>query len=178
MADTIETPLGALEAAFLANRAALLRFLTARGAGDAAEDLLHEVWLKVSRATPAEPLGAPLAYLYRAANSVMIDRFRSEQQARQREQDWVESSQGTNPEASDAPSAERALIGHEQLEMVARALGALGPRAEAVFRRHRIDGLSQRLVAEEFGISVSTVESDLRVAYRAIADIRGRFDEE
>ncbi|HEY0324811.1 MAG TPA: RNA polymerase subunit sigma-70, partial [Allosphingosinicella sp.] len=33
---------GGLEAVFLTHRAALLRFLRARGAGDAAEDLLQE----------------------------------------------------------------------------------------------------------------------------------------
>lgn len=167
-----------MQEAFLANRPALLRFLAARGAGEAAQDLLHEIWLKLERAAPSGPVGAPLAYLYRMANMLMIDRFRSEQQARQREADWTEASSAAQGEASDEPSAERALISRQQLELVARALAALGPRAEAVFRRHRIDGLPQRQVAEEFGVSVSTVESDLRAAYRVISEIRGRIDEE
>ncbi|MFD2577816.1 sigma factor-like helix-turn-helix DNA-binding protein [Novosphingobium colocasiae] len=56
-------------------------------------------------------------------------------------------------------------------------LDRLGPRAAAVFRRHRIDGVAQRQVAAEFGISLSTVESDLRAAYRAIRDWKERRDE-
>lgn len=53
-------------------------------------------------------------------------------------------------------------------------LDALGSRVSTVFRRHRIDGTPQRAVAAELGISLSTVESDLRVAYRALSDWKER----
>lgn len=169
---------GGLEAAFLAHRQELLRFLRARGAGDAAEDLLHDVWLKVAGPQARTgPVAAPLGYLYRVANTVMIDRYRSIRQATQREHDWVETASGGDPAISQAPSAERVLLGREQLERVSRSLEALGPRVAGVLRRHRIDGIAQRQVAEEFGISLSTVESDLRAAYRAIAEAREIDDE-
>jgi DNA-directed RNA polymerase specialized sigma24 family protein len=72
------SPSAGLQAAYLANREALLRFLAARGAGNAAEDLLQEVWIKLSRLDGGQaPIAAPLAYLYRIANSLMIDRCRS-----------------------------------------------------------------------------------------------------
>jgi RNA polymerase sigma-70 factor (ECF subfamily) len=167
-----------LEAAFLAHREELLRFLRARGAGDAAEDLLHDVWLKVAGPQARSgPVAAPLGYLYRTANTVMIDRYRSLRQAGQRDRDWVESAATGDPAVSETPSAERVLIGREQLALVTRRLEALGPRVAGVLRRHRIDGVPQRLVAEEFGISLSTVESDLRAAYRAIAEARELGDE-
>lgn len=164
-----------LEAAFLANRERLLRFLRARGAGDAAEDLLHEVWLKISTAAVG-PVAAPVAYLYRTADLLMIDRYRSERQARRRDKDWSEAA-ATVPGVSDAPSGERILIARDHARLVAEALDALGPRPAAIFRRHRIDGVQQRQVAEEFGVSLSTVESDLRRAYRAILEVRERIDE-
>jgi RNA polymerase sigma-70 factor (ECF subfamily) len=59
-----------------------------------------------------------------------------------------------------------------------RTIDALGQRAAAIFRRHRIDGVGQRDIAQEFGVSISTVESDLRRAYRAVIETRRRFDEE
>lgn len=164
-----------LEAAFLANRERLLRFLRARGAGDAAEDLLHEVWLKISTASVG-PVAAPVAYLYRTADLLMIDRYRSERQARLRDKDWSEAA-ATVPGVSDTPSGERALIARDHARLVAEALDALGPRAAAIFRRHRIDGVQQRQVAEEFGVSLSTVESDLRRAYRTILEVKERIDE-
>jgi DNA-directed RNA polymerase specialized sigma24 family protein len=68
-----------LQAVYLANRDKLLRFLVSLGANDA-EDLLHELWLRIQLA-PAGPVAAPLPYLYRAANNIMLDRYRSARQA-------------------------------------------------------------------------------------------------
>lgn len=162
---------GGLEAIFLSNRARLLRFLVAHGAGDAAEDLLQELWLKVSGAQTG-PISQPLSYLYRAANNLMLDRYRSQQQAVRRDTDWQE----TRPTAEDAPG-ERALVAREQLARAEAALEALGPRPAAVFRRYRLDGVQQREIAREMGISLSTVEHDLRRAYQALNELRRRFDE-
>jgi RNA polymerase sigma-70 factor (ECF subfamily) len=170
------SPLAGLEAVFLANRAKLLGFLAARGAGDAAEDLLHELWLKMASG-PRGPIASPLSYLFRAADTLMIDRYRSQRQADKRDHDWSEVSGGAEPGVADAPSAERHLIAREQARLVAEALDGLGPRAAAIFRRHRIDGIPQRQVAEEMDVSLSTVESDLRGAYRALAELKERLGE-
>ena len=51
-----------LEAVFLSNRDRLLGFLRAHGAGEAAEDLLQELWIKLS-AAPSGPVAQPLSYL-------------------------------------------------------------------------------------------------------------------
>lgn len=169
------TPDTGLEAVFLEHRGRLLRFLVARGAGDAAEDLVQEVWLKIA-ARPPGPVASPLSYLFRTADLLMIDRYRATRQAGHRERDWSEATGGAVPGVSDAPSVERHLIGRQHALVVAETLEALGPRVAAIFRRHRIDGIPQRQVAEEFGVSLSTVESDLRRAYRALAEIRGRFE--
>ena len=165
-----------LKAFFIANRDRLLRFLAAHGAGDAAEDLLQELWLKVD-AAPSGPVGNPLSYLYRAANNLVIDRHRATRQAVKRDHDWseVQTEQGGQ---SGAPSNERKLIAQQQLQQAQQVLDGLGERAARIFRRHRIDGLAQKEIAAEMGVSLSTVESDLRLAYRAMIDLRRRFDEE
>ena len=165
-----------LEAAFLANRDRLLRFLVARGAGEAAEDLLQEIWLKIA-ARNTGPIASPLSYLFRTADTLMIDRFRSARQAQRREREWSEANDGAAGGVSDSPSAERHLIGREQTRLVLETLEALGPRPAAIFRRHRVDGIAQRVLAEEFGVSLSTVESDLRRAYAALAALKERIDE-
>lgn len=165
-----------LEEVFLANRERLLRFLKARGAGEAAEDLLQEIWLKIAgRATG--PIASPLSYLFRTADLLMIDRHRASVQARRRDKAWSETQQGAFPGVSDAPSAERQLIGREHARLAGEALDALGPRVSAIFRAHRMEGIPQRQVAEQFGVSLSTVESDLRKAYSALAVLKERIDE-
>ena len=159
-----------LEAIFLANRDKLVRFLAARGAGDAAEDLVQDLWLKVAVRMDG-PIANPLAYLYRAADMLMIDRYRARRQEELREQDWVE---GEGPEAP--PGAERAVAARQTAEQVAATLAGLGERPAAVFRRVRVDGIPQRQVAAELGVSISTVESDLRMAAHALAALKERIE--
>ena len=103
-----------IEQAYLAHRTHLLRFLRARGAGDASEDLLQELWFRLA--------------------------------------------------AAPAPDATRIIASCQHVELIERALNELGGRAAAMFRRHRIEGVTQRQLADEFGVSLSTVESDLRRA--------------
>lgn len=157
-----------IEAVFLANRGRLVRFLIARGAGDAAEDLVQDVWLKVSVRMDG-PISDPLAYLFRAADTLMIDRYRSRRQAERRDQAWADARE------DHEPTADRAVAARQEVTAVAETLAALGTRKETVFRRARIDGVPQRQIAAELGISVSTVESDLRIACRALADLQERL---
>ena len=165
-----------LEAVFLANRPALLRFLIAHGAGDSAEDLLQELWIRLADAK-AGPIASPLSYLYRAANNLMIDRHRAERQARRRNEEWSDAAGGTVAGTSDEPSSERRLIGREALAIAEEALARISPRAARTLRLHRIEGLAQKAIAAELGVSLSTVESDLRQAYAALIAARRRIDE-
>jgi RNA polymerase sigma-70 factor (ECF subfamily) len=160
-----------LQAIFLANRATLLRFLVARGARDEAEDLLHEMWLKVA-AAPTGPVASPLSYLFRTAENLMRDRHRATRQTALRERAWDESHSPASTGVSDAPSGERTLIARETLSRIERALDMVGARARDIFRLHRIEGLAQRDIAARMGVSLSTVESDMRKAYRAVLEAR------
>lgn len=154
-----------LQAIFLAERDKLTRFLIARGAGDAAEDVMQDLWLKLS-GRPDGPIANPLSYLFRAADTLMIDRYRARRQAERRDSDWHDAT------TADVPSAERLVAARQEAGRVAAALAALGPRRETVFRRARLDGVAQRDIAAELGISLSTVESDLRAAAQALTALK------
>lgn len=160
-----------LEIVYLDNREKLVRFLRARGAGEAAEDLVHDLWINVA-ARAEGPIGNPVAYLYRAADRLMIDRYRSRRQAERREQAWEDDRHDVS---TAVPTPEREVVARQEAAHVARTLKALGPRREAIFRRVRVDGVSQRTVAEEFGVSLSTVESDLREAAKALIKLKGEI---
>ena|GEM_PF-967394 len=163
-----------MDGVLLAHRAQLIRFLEAHGAGDAAEDLFQELWMRVTQ-RPVGPVGNPLAYLYRAANNLMVDRYRSERQARARDLAWTEA-RGMEEKAPE-PTAEEQLIVREELRRMNGALEALGERAARCFRRFRLEGVSQRQIAAELGVSLSTVESDLRRAYAALLAARRQSDD-
>jgi RNA polymerase sigma factor (sigma-70 family) len=168
-----------LEAVFMANRKALERFLRAR-CGDAgeAEDLVQDIWLKLSSAPG--PIAEPLAYLYRMADNLVLDRRRSAMRRERRDDSWSDLSGGGGGGGgegiSDAPSAERALIAKERLVIVERALKALGERTVTIFRRYRIEGAPQRDIANDLGISLSAVEKHLQKAYQTVLHLRGNSD--
>lgn len=164
-----------LEAVLDGCRTRLVRFLQLRGAGDHAEDLVQEVWLRASAAA-AQPIANPEAYLFRIAHNVMIDWHRSERQRSQREHAWTESQSGETLEASPEPGAEQAAIARSVLEQVLAAIEDLGEPTGSMFRQFRIDGLPQKEIAARFGVSLPTVEKHLQKAYRAMAALRQKID--
>lgn len=166
-----------LSAIFLSNRPALLRFLRARGAGDDAEDLLQDMWMKLE-SKDLGPVADPLPYLYRMANNLMLDRYRSTMRRARREQDWAEGAGGVMADPNEDIAVDERMILSESLEQAQAVLRDLGPRVELVFRRFRIEGVGQRLIAEELGVSLTTVEKDLQKAYRALLTLRQRLDTE
>lgn len=111
-----------------------------------------------------------MSYLFRAADTLMIDRYRAKRQEEKREQDWYEL-RGSG-EASSEPVGERVIGARQEVVKVAAVLARLGTRREAIFRRARIDGVSQRQIAAELGVSLSTVEADLRMATRALIELK------
>ncbi len=162
-----------LQRVLLEERGRLIRFLAARGAGEDAEDLLHDLWQRIT-ITAANPVAEPLAYLFRAAENLVRDRRRSNVSRDRRQQAWYE----TGPTADEQPGGERLLIARERLLEAEAALSALGTRVETVFRRYRLEGVGQATIARELGVSLSSVEKDLQKAYRALAQLKARHDAE
>lgn len=152
---------------FIAQRPRLLRYLHARGAGDEAEDLMQELWLKLA-SMPLDGVEHLDAYLMRAAHNLMLDRARSARRRQARDDCY----QRDGAEDLAPPSVVHHLIARERLDRVDRLLAGLGARTDAIFRRHRVEGIGQRAIAAELGISLSAVEKHLQKAYRALHEWR------
>lgn len=162
-------PAAGLEAVFTEMRPALIRRAIAMGTGGDAEDIVQDVWLKIR--TAEGPISSPHAYLLRMVYTAVLDRRRGVRRAAARDAAW--SSPAQLPEDAIHPAdAERRLIATQTLQAVEMRLIALGDPAAAIFRRHRIDGVTQRRIAAEFGMGLSTVEKHLRRAYAVLLDIQ------
>lgn len=166
-----------LKAVFLENREPLLRFLRARGAGDQAEDLVQDVWIRAS-ASASRPIANPRAYLFRVAHNLMIDNHRADTQRFQREQHWSDARGTSDTGVSDEPSIEHSLIARGMLEQAQNVIDELGEPTTTIFRRFRIDGVPQKRIAGELGVSLATVEKHLQKAYRAMLALKKEFDTE
>lgn len=168
---------GGLLPLFTELRPALSRYLQSRGASPhEAEDILQDVYIKLL-AEPSGPVAQPRAYLYKMTNNHFLQNRRTAGRRERREEDWA-GAHGGSGEADDQPSIETELIAREQLAILQRILDGLPERTRIVFRRFRIDGEPQRVIAEEFGISVSAVEKHLARAYKAISAAKFRLDED
>lgn len=162
-----------LSETFMAHRSALARFLAIRCGGDVAEDLLQELWIKVQLRDAV--IEKPLPYLYRMAHRLVLDTRRGASRAKDREHSWSITSGAI--EDAEAALAERALLARERLQHIEAALGRLGARAARIFLRYRVDGVEQRRIAEELGVSLSTVEKELRRSYVALSGLEREPDE-
>jgi RNA polymerase sigma factor (sigma-70 family) len=161
-----------LEAVFFENRARLLGFLRHAGAGDQAEDLLQEAWLRLNAASAAGvEIAEPLSYLFRLLHNLMLDWRRGEIRTRRRDESWADVTGSAHRGVSEEPAGERVLIARATLAAAQRTLDALGEPTAGIFRRHRLGGLTQRRIADELGMGLSTVEKHLRKAYRAMIEL-------
>lgn len=161
-----------LIAAYFEQREPLGRFFRARlGAQADVEDLLQDLYLKVSAMEPDREVREPRAYLYRLASNLMMDRWRSGRRAAVRDGAWrlATHSAGATEDVDDAPSAEAVVAGRQRLALLTRALSDLPDKTSAIFRLHKFEGLSYAEVAARLGISRSSVEKHMMDALRHLA---------
>ncbi|MBN2971039.1 RNA polymerase sigma factor [Roseomonas aeriglobus] len=164
---TAEAAPGGLAQVYVERRGELLRFLTAR-VGDAAEaeDLLQELWIRI-QAADIGPVANGRAYLYRAAQNLVLDRVTARKRRAARESDWAAGARAPipGPEPADpAKDAEATLIEREETALLASAIAALPEAAGRAFRLHKLDGLPHAEVAARLGISRSGVEKHIALA--------------
>lgn len=162
----------ALIEAYLARRTDLVRFFTARlGSSAAAEDLVQEIYLRLSAIEDASAVQSPGAYLYRLGSNLMLDRLRGERRGAARDRAWIEihrTSEG-GEDLDEGPDAETVLAARQRLAAVVAAIQELGPQTQRVFRLHKLEGLSHAETAARLGVSRSAVEKHMIIALRRLA---------
>lgn len=160
-----------LIAAYLEQRDALGRFFRARlGVQGDVEDLLQDLYLKVSAIEPGHEVRDPRAYLYRLASNLMMDRWRSARRTAARDGAWRQVAHriGVTEDMDDAPSAEAVVASRERLAALMAALPSLPEKTQRVFRMHKFEGVSYADVASTLGISRSSVEKHMMEALRVL----------
>jgi len=149
------------------HEAALRRFVISRIGGVAdVDDVVQEVFVRFARRDPGQAIERLEAYLFQAANNLIRDRARRQQVRRVAA---AEAEDAGRPVPTHSP--EQVLIDRETLHQVRKALNDLPERTRHVFLLYRVDGLRHQDIANALGMSVSTVEKDVR---RAMAHLTRR----
>lgn len=148
---------------YLAKHYAVLKARAARllGSGDLADDALQDTWLRVnSREAEEGPVRSPAAYLLRVAVNIAVDIVR--RQARSLPLEDV----GELMELVDAaPGPERVTEARMRIESLGKWMQHLPERQRLAVLLVHWEGLEQKEVARRLGVSLRTVESDLKRAH-------------
>ena len=138
-----------------------------------ANDVLHDALLRYAMTGSREGILQPHAYLRTVVGSVLVEHHR--EAARCVSLDITDENGGMHgagsPHLPDAhaPSAEHLAGVRQRLHAMQRILDSLPPRCGEVFWLFRIEGHSQREIAQKLGISLNMVE---RHVIRALIDLR------
>lgn len=143
----------------------LTRYL---GCGDLAGEALQDTWLRLQRMGPISPVKNPYAFLLRMAANLAVD------QARSRSRVTPRSEADALLEAVDpGPSPEQVAETSADMERMIRTIERLPPRRREVLILVRWEGLPQQAVADRLGVSLRTVEYELKRAQDRISACMG-----
>ena len=126
------------------------------------EDLVQEVFCRLSERTTSLQIENPEAYLFQTAANLLRDRARRDQTRGGATRDLAEQAKLSFEEISP----ERVLLGKRKVEELNRALMELPERTRAIFLLHRFEGHKYSEMARQFGVSTSSVEKHMMEAIR------------
>jgi RNA polymerase sigma factor (sigma-70 family) len=124
-----------------------------------AEDLVQEVFLRLTRHGDLGDVTNVEGYLFQTAANILRDQLR--QRVSRHAQHHEPIDHDHDHVEGGAYSPERVLQGREAMHRLSQALLALPERTRAVFILCRIDGLPHAEVATGLGTSLSTVNKHL-----------------
>lgn len=133
------------------------------GSREAAEDLVQDAYLRVSEATRRGGVTHLPSFIYRTLRNLAIDHLRAQTVRGGLERADLREDELEQVAAAEA-SPETQVVALQRLRRLDAALRMLPPRARQVFLLARVEGLGQAEIAERLGVSLSTVEKDLRQA--------------
>jgi RNA polymerase sigma-70 factor (ECF subfamily) len=145
-------------------RLALRRYFSKRVPLGEVDDLVQEVFIRMQTHGDGPPIEHLDRYLFTVAASVLSDQAR--RRAVRRESAHETLQEIHYPTEDVTP--ERVLLGREALEMVVAAIADLPARTRDVFVLHRFEEMSCTSIAEQLGISISTVEKHIMKALRVL----------
>lgn len=129
-----------------------------------AQDVVHNVCLRLLERPEPNNVRQPLALLRRISHDAAIDLDRSEQTRRRLLEDNPCLIEGA---ACPGPGQLQQAEGREALHQLIDAIHAMPLRRQQVFVLHKIHDVPQREVAVLMGISLKMVEKHLRLAMDA-----------
>lgn len=161
----------AIDSLHRAYRGPLLRFFSGRiSDGAVAEDMVQQVFERLIQRGGLESIENAKGYVFRVAQSVIIDHLRKTGSRRSHAHEEFDESIHGGVDFSP----EHVLVKRERLARAMQILQALPERTRIIFVLRRLEGEKYQDIAARFGISVSAVEKHME---RAVAQLAKGMDD-
>lgn len=121
------------------------------------DDIVQEVYARLVALYSVDHVDNPKTYAFQIASSVVINHIRRRKVVAI---DSVASFEHLEV-ADEAASPEQVVADRDELRRLDSLLASLPARVAQVFRLRRLEGLSQREVAQRLGVAESTVEKHM-----------------
>ncbi|WP_420603437.1 RNA polymerase sigma factor [Flagellimonas sp.] len=127
-----------------------------------AEDIVQDVFAKLWASRKDLTIISSLkSYLYRSAYNSYIDRFRENKKEGLLLKDLKH-------EALSSQAEEDNILLQRKIEKIKKLVDALPERCKEIILLSKEKGYKNREIAEELGISIKTVEAQIRIAFKKI----------
>lgn len=135
-----------------------------------AGECLHDAWLRLGETQLREDVHSPVAYIYRMACNLALDRLRG----RRAWQSMAEPGDVLDALPDRAPGPELVAEARSVVAAMDRALARLPHRHRSVLLALRLDEMTRQEAAARFELSLRGVDTSLRQALEYCAESIGR----
>lgn len=129
-----------------------------------ADDLIQEAYCRVWSVQEPRVIENPRAYFFQTVRSLLVDQIRRAAVVNISVMADIESL----PILEECSSPERIVAGRMDLMRVQALIDALPERCRRIMRMRKIEGMSQREIAQALGVSESIVENELGRGLKSI----------
>ncbi len=155
----------------LPHEAALRAWLRQKYAlGVEVDDVVQETYAILAGLESVEAIRNPRSYAFQTAHSLILAHLRRSKIVSIRSASDLELAGAM----ADTPTPEQVAEDRDELANVARVLEDLPPKVREVFLLRRVQGLSQRQIAERLGITENSVEKRISQGIRVLLAAFGR----
>lgn len=126
------------------------------------DDVVQDAFLRVLKANELNELKSPKAFLFATARNLALDTVRRSK--------IIQFDSLTENELSDVidvcePIPE-SIERNQELELLTKAIQSLPSKCRRIFTLRKVYCMSQRDIAQEMGVSINTVATQLKIGVR------------
>jgi RNA polymerase sigma factor (sigma-70 family) len=132
--------------------------------GSDVDDLIQDAYCRLATLRNVDMIERPGAYFMQTVKNAWRDSLRHSRVVRL--EAFTENAALIVED--DNTGLEATVFAREELSLVEKMIGTLPERCRAIFTLKRVEGLSQREIAQRLGVSENVVENDVQKALRVI----------